>query len=41
LLRGQKESRQRVNYAVRQLLKTRIGSYLLIERKQGDKWDSF
>ncbi len=38
LLRGATELRQRIAYAVRQLLKTRIGDYLLLERKQGSKW---
>src|SRR5262249_54284809 len=38
LLRGRKESRQRINFEVRQLLGTRIGHYLLLERKQTNKW---
>jgi len=39
LLHGRKFSRQRINYEVRELVGTRIGSYLLEEKKsQTNKW---
>ena len=41
LLHGRKHSRQRINHEVRELVGTRIGNYLLQEKKsQTNKWEA-